>query len=315
MPCAIALRIAATAILGCLALAGGLCPKGSPGPSDITETGLLSYITRDDAGGSALFVANIEGSVLSQVGMGLSPPLQPTDGVSLSPGRGRLVFAMPMSSTARNDLYAINRDGSDRTQLTNTADVSETDPDWCRTGDQIAFATDGDIWVMRIDGSNRRNVTNTVDRDEADPSWSPDGLRIAYTLNPNSPNSTVEVLELATGTRTPVAADPSLDDYGPSWSPDGEWIAYTSRSTQGTAETADIHRIHPDGTDDRGVTNAGGDLLCVGPAWSPKSDQLAFRGVRNGQIRADIYLINASGQGLRQFTTSPSTSEVAVDWR
>ncbi len=301
--------------LAFLAMAGGFCPKSSPGSGDITESGLMVYVSRSTTG-SALYVANLEGSILTQVGLGLSPPIQPTDGATLSPERGRVAFAMADDLDGLNDLFAINRDGAALVNLTSSPDMDERDPDWCRSGDFIAYAAGGDIWTLDPEGGAPVNVTNTSGREEADPSCSPDGLEIAFRVAPNADDSHIEVIAVASGETRVLTDDDALDEYGPSWSPTGTRIAYAARALAvGGSESVDLYMVNSDGTAPHKVTDAQGDILCRNPAWSPTAERLAFRGTRSGDTYSDIYTIHPNGSGLIRFQSSATTSETHVDWR
>ncbi len=298
-----------------LALAGGFCPKSATDAGDITESGLLIYISRTSAS-SALYVGNIEGSILTQVGLGMSPAIAPTDGATLSPERGRVAFAMADEVDGLNDIFVMNRDGTALINLTQSADVDECDPDWCRSGDYIAYAAGGDVWTLSPEGGSPVNRTHTESREEADPSASPDGLEIAFTVDPNADNSDVEVVTLATGETRSLAGESDVDEYDPSWSPTGTRVAYAGRPLEvGVSEEVDLYLRNSDGTSRRNITNAGGDLLCRCPAWSPKEDRLAFRGTQSGATHSDVYTVQPNGSGLLRFQSTSTTSETHVDWR
>ena len=73
------------------------------------------------------------------------------------------------------DLYVMNADGSNRTNITNNPE-SVNSPSWSPDGSQIAFSSyiDGnsEIYVISADGSNQTNLTNDLEYDGM-PSWSP----------------------------------------------------------------------------------------------------------------------------------------------
>ena len=64
------------------------------------------------------------------------------------------------------DIWVMDADGSNQTNLTKTPDTKEGQPAWSADGTRIAFTSDHDeiggfpdIWVMDADGSNPTNLT------------------------------------------------------------------------------------------------------------------------------------------------------------
>src|SRR5215207_11513491 len=75
-----------------------------------------------------------------------------------------------------DDLWVMDADGTNRTNLTNTPDTNEGQPAWSPDGTKIAFtgAGDlnedgvrlGDVYVMDADGTIKTNLTDTPNRSD-----------------------------------------------------------------------------------------------------------------------------------------------------
>jgi len=128
----------------------------------------------------------------------------------------------PYSSTYIN-LFRMNADGSNITQLTDGAD--RRSPSINPNGSMLAYlsniAGNYDIWVMDVTNKSHRQLTFTSE-DEGKPSWSPDGSEIIYSLKGNLWLTDAELdtsWQLTHGT---------CNDVDPFFLPSGEKIAFIS---------------------------------------------------------------------------------------
>jgi dipeptidyl aminopeptidase/acylaminoacyl peptidase len=90
-----------------------------------------------------------------------------------------------------DDLWVMDADGTNQTNLTNTPDTNEGQPAWSPDGTKIAFTGPGDlnedgsgglgdIYVMDADGTNRTNLTDTPDHPPTSKEVTLDGFAIAF---------------------------------------------------------------------------------------------------------------------------------------
>jgi Tol biopolymer transport system component len=128
------------------------------------------------------------------------------------------------------DVWTINADGTDLTQLTHSP-AFEFDPSWSPDGTQIAYRSDrgdeSEIWIMNADGTGQRRLTAGLS-----PAWSPDGSSIAYASPGHDPNPPLSGLSIMNPDGSGQHRVPNTDggEY-PSWSPDGKRVAFNSNLT------------------------------------------------------------------------------------
>ena len=103
-----------------------------------------------------------------------------TAGAAFPGQNGKIAFQT--NRDGNFEVYAMEPDGSELTNLTNNA-ASDSLPAWSADGQRIAFTStrdgDAEIYVMDADGSGPTRLTNNAAPD-FDPAWSPDGQQIAF---------------------------------------------------------------------------------------------------------------------------------------
>lgn len=173
---------------------------------------------------NGIWVINVDGTGKKQIGPyagSLSTP-------HWSPTGDKISYFELSANGGDWDIYTINEDGSNITDITNGSSWWETYHTWSPDGTKIAFATgDGNgIWVMNSNGSNRNQlISDTFARGDLD--WSPDGTKIAYATD-KSGDSDIWIMNSDGTGQTQLTSHVSSDEYSLSWSPDGTKIVYSN---------------------------------------------------------------------------------------
>ena len=101
---------------------------------------------------------------------------------SVSPDGKTVVYAVAYTDIALNrrnrELFTVGIDGSEKKQIT-ASPKSESDPQWIKNGQKIAFLYDSQIWEMNPDGSERVQISHHgkgIDGFK----YSPDGKKILF---------------------------------------------------------------------------------------------------------------------------------------
>ncbi|UCC99990.1 MAG: PD40 domain-containing protein [Phycisphaerales bacterium] len=133
------------------------------------------------------------------------------------------------------ELFLIDADGSNATNLTRTPDVHEMYPHASPDGTKVCFVVDEgtgrnksrNVYYMNIDGTGRVKVAENARQ----PCWSPDGKMIAYTEGEYERFTTRAIgakglffYDLATGKRKQHPNRELHHIYSICWSADGDWF-------------------------------------------------------------------------------------------
>jgi len=133
------------------------------------------------------------------------------------------------------ELYLINADGSDATNLTRTPDVDEMYPHASPDGTKVCFVADEgtgrnkvrNVYYMNIDETGRVKVADNA----REPCWSPDGKMIAYTEGEYERYTTraygskgLFFYDLGTGKHEQHPNKDLHHIYNVCWSPEGSWF-------------------------------------------------------------------------------------------
>jgi Tol biopolymer transport system component len=138
-------------------------PEWSPDGSRLAITTFTTH-------GAFVVTMDVDGADRSRLTAGTAP--------DWSPDGSTIVFVQPGDET---DIATIGADGTGLTDLTFTANRSESSPAYSPDGTKIVFSqhrtaelgSTSDLWTMDADGLNLLQITDTRRRDEADGDWQP----------------------------------------------------------------------------------------------------------------------------------------------
>jgi eukaryotic-like serine/threonine-protein kinase len=236
-----------------------------------------------------------------------------------SPDGQKIYYEAP-GPDGKTDIFAINADGTDPVNLTNTPG-NDTYPAVSPKTGQVAFVSIRSgwlqIWWMQPDGSDPINVSamhanKPFNRpQEWDPAWAPDGYTMYFILNVTGKTRVYRWDSRQTNS-DPVVVTMVDGDYieaEPAVSPGGEYLAYTRLIDNGSeicVVTTDLSKRAPCTaplTDRFGNSDAD---------WSPDGQWIAYMTHRGGNF--NIYLMMITG-GSKQNLTEGPTNNMHPAWQ
>jgi Tol biopolymer transport system component len=186
-------------------------PDYSPDASKIVFSGTAAATDVNQN----VYVINADGTGITQL---------TTDGnnqyPTFSPNGKKIAFTS--DRTGVEQVWVMNADGSNQTQISHSGVTEDQVPDWSPDGKKIAFAQGsiagaggGRIWVMNADGSNPVQLTSGPG-DDFGTAWSPDGQQIAFVRNFANGDRSVWTMNADGSDQQRVLPIP-LTEYVPTW--------------------------------------------------------------------------------------------------
>ncbi|HEY6802799.1 MAG TPA: hypothetical protein VI306_04390 [Pyrinomonadaceae bacterium] len=240
---------------------------------------------------------------------------------------GRTTAGGRIAFVESGQIYVINADGSDLTQITNTPSwVFNSHPTFSPDGTRIAYSKYdtglSEIIVVNADGSNPQSVTSNHFTYDSEPAWSPDGQQIAFVRGydptadgiANNPSCGAQIYVVTVdGPTRPVRITDGFGGTDPSWSPDGTHIAFVSARY----DNFDIFTVTADGDQIEQITQTPENE--AEPTYSPSGTEIAFaRGYAHTTLScgfahtglayssyipgSDIYRMSIDGSNLTRVT-------------
>ena len=288
----------------------GVTPKWSPDGTKIVYSNWgLTY-------DSDLFVMDMATRNVVQITQ--TPGIAEING-QWSPDGSRIACqGLSGGTSAPPDIWVMNADGTDRTNLCATwgASSSESFYSWSPDGSRIGFVSDvaasNDIWVMNADdGGDRVNLTGLGGGFGANESlfaWSPTGDSIAFTSDVSGNNDiwVVKADEPPSLENFAAVTNTSWNESIVAWSPHvaipnptGSLIYATTRLSGARS----IEVMPAGGGQPRTIVSGGFDTLCGGPPRvSADGSTIVFDG---GRVHGnDIWIANSDGTNVRNVTNN-----------
>lgn len=290
-----------------------MSPTLTPADTATSEANLgrLAFVSKMD-GDLAIYTINNDGTMLTRLTSEPMLVMHPT----WSPDGAQIAFEACQGGDFSTDcpegesfdIYVVNADGSNLTNLTNHS-AADRFPSWLPSG-EIAFSSDrsgkDEIYRMNADGSGLKQITNGQTRND-EPRWSPDGRWLAYHC---TQDSTTEICILPASGSDQVIR---IAGTSPVWSPmeaeGGLRLAFHCFQHG----HSDICTVLPDGSGLVNLTNSPADE--IDPSWSPDGQTLAFQFI--GPNRSDpIYLLDVASGQIREVPGSQTGEGVnpALIW-
>lgn len=216
----------------------------------------------------------------------------------------KIVFSRFTQGTPpTQDIYTIDPDGTNLTNLTSDTQSEATRPKWSWDGTKIVYCiTAGidnkDIYMMNSDGTVKTALITGSNNDEW-PSLSPDGLYIIfqrYVGAISNQKTKICRYKISDGTITELTDGNNLDEM-PAYSPDGNYILFKRGTTN-----PDIYRLRLDNMTTENLTN--NSVADDAPTYSYDGTKIGWIQSTSGMSTAEIWIMNSDGTSKTQLTSN-----------
>lgn len=212
---------------------------------------------------------------------------------------GRLAF-MSNRNGPNFEIYVMDRDGGNVTQLTSESGGNNLLPVW--SGPAKAFVylaeqADGTLALFRMEGNGNdpHAISGDLAVDPAPVAWSPTGQWVGFGAGRET-NPEVYAVS-AEGDQVVNLSNHPAEDIFSGWSPDGTQVLFMSdRDTNLVIYRADVSGGEPQAITDPAY-NSGR------PSWSPDGSKIAFMSNQDGDV--ELYTLDTQTDALTRLTESP----------
>lgn len=203
-----------------------------------------------------------------------------------------------------NDVWRMDANGSNQTNLTQNASAGLYPPSWSANGAKVLYSSSAiGFRLMNADGTSQQAIPGIVKSDHH-PSLSPDGTKVALysSLFSQFGNPHIDVINVDGTGRTVVLTARGIEN--PSWSPDGTKIAFDS--ARDDPSNVDIYVMNADGSNVVRINNqAGTDSQ---PRWSPDGLRLTYVSDEGVSENNHVFVMDAIANAPRTKITNIATA-------
>jgi Tol biopolymer transport system component len=248
-----------------------------------------------------------------------------------SPDGRQIAFDHRFENGSPDAAFTVGFNGSNPTRIPIACPdqcLGIDEPNWTRSGDQIAFgralgpivkgnASSLDLATAGLNGAGDRVIrtfglaaTGTEPHGAA---WSPNGRLLALTLvntTKKPANASAIYLVDTSGKIVRRLTPPRLDAGNPDWAPNGERIVFNS-FYEGQSES-ELYTIRPNGSGMHRLLREPKNNYAFDPVWSPDGGRIAFVDASRTKL-PHIWSIGADGKNARQ-ETHGNLVDLSPDW-
>jgi len=216
-------------------------------------------------------------------------------------------FAWISIRTGDSELYILDGDTGNLTNVSRTPNASERYPAWSWDGKWIAFNSDRDgahnLYVIDGEGKRLKQLTHEVKPAQVGMmSWTADGTWIYFGIFGKGAAQMCRIHPDGSGFEfLGNGIDPAI-------SPDGKMMAFAKNDRQGHY----VYMADADGKNERQLTKEPNAFAGVHVGWTPDSKRIIY-GDRVGEAE-ELFMMDADGSNRHQLTflkaaaTSPVVS-------